>query len=116
MLEMLMFMREQFLRGVEIEAFIGRPDINALSAFIEGALFVRYCHRAQGDYGEFFDWLRDVKKECPQYATGGAWARKCLEECGGDHRAAIHRFLGFVAEFVALREQGGNPRAGTEQP
>jgi hypothetical protein len=116
-LEILMFIREQILGGVGIETFIKRPDISALRAFIGGMGFVCYSHRAgDHDFGEFFDWLRDVKNEFPQYATGGGWARKCLEECGGDHRAAILRYLNLVAEFVELKEQAARQGSKEEQP
>jgi hypothetical protein len=116
-LEILLFMRAQLLCGASIEAFIKRPDICALRTFIGGMLFVRRSHHlGDSDYGEFFDWLRDVKGECPQYATGGSWDRKCLEECGGDHRAAILRYLNLVAEFVELKEQAARQGSKEEQP
>jgi hypothetical protein len=115
LLELLLYMREQVLSGVEVEFFIRRPDINALRAFIQGMLFVSRSHRtpATGDHGEFFDWLRDVKDEFP---AGKGWAGKCLEECGGDHRAAILRYLNLVAEFVELKEQAVRTGGKEEQP
>jgi hypothetical protein len=50
----------------------------------------------------FVDWLRDVKQDFP---AGGGWARKFLEDCQGDHLAAIHKFLDRVAEFDALKRR-----------
>lgn len=112
-LEILIFMRDQVLGGARMETFIQRSDINALSAFIEGMLFVCRSYRVAGRAGEFFDWLRDVKDEFP---AGKGWAGKCLEECGGDHRAAILRFLNLVAEFVELKEQAERQGSKEEQP
>ena len=44
----------------------------------------------------FFDWLRDVKSEFP---TQG-WITKYLEDCNGDHIAAIKKFCGFLHEYL----------------
>jgi hypothetical protein len=50
-------------------------------------------------YQEFGAWLRDVRKEFP---SGKGWAGLYLEEAGGDHRAAIMRFLERCAEYDAM--------------
>jgi hypothetical protein len=112
-LEMLMFLREQVHQGVMLEIFIGQVDVMALHSMILGIRFGQFCNRIDDkDYKEFVEWLRDVKKEFP---SGGGWAGKCLDECHGDHRAAIEKFLGFVAEFVELKKrerQAGDMKPG----
>ncbi|MDC0709634.1 hypothetical protein POL68_14275 [Stigmatella sp. ncwal1] len=81
---------------------IGEINIIRLSSFIAG---YRACQSINGiqdnGYTLFRSWLRDVKAEFP---TDG-WDKKYLHDCGGDHERAIHKFLGFVAEFVALRDR-----------
>ncbi|HZH78368.1 MAG TPA: hypothetical protein VEY88_20235 [Archangium sp.] len=98
-LDILLFMREEIRNGTMPEMFIGAVDIHRLSAFVQGSELTLYYNRVPNDsYQQFLTWLRDVKQEFPQ---GGRWARKCLEDCGGDHLRAIQRFLELAAEFVS---------------
>jgi len=105
LLDYLMGMRDNMPRQLLLN--MGEINISRMVAFIDG---FRTCQDVNGlhdaEYGRFSDWLRDVKQEFP---TDG-WDAKYLRDCDGDHERAIARFLGFVAEFVALRErerQGG---------
>lgn len=100
MLDHLMRIRDGMPRQLLLS--IGDINILRLSSFIAG---YRACQSANGiqdtEYILFRDWLRDVKQEFP---TEG-WDQKYLRDCGGDHERAVHKFLGFVAEFIALRER-----------
>lgn len=103
-LEMLLFIREQLAQGVMPELFLGRLDIESLAAFIKGYAFALYCRGVlDPGYQAFITWLRDVKSEFP---AGGGWARRCLDVSGGEHRAAIQRFLDLVSEFVVTSREG----------
>jgi hypothetical protein len=102
-LDILLFVRGQLQQGVMPEMFFGRVDVHSLLGFVDGLHFTLYCqHRGDQRYMEFVDWLRDVKQEFP---AGGGWAKKYLEDCGGNHLAAIHRFFDAVAEFDALNRR-----------
>jgi hypothetical protein len=108
MLEMLLFIREQVRKGFMLEIFIGMPayvlhsTVETLESFIEGMKFMLACHGVQdAEFEEFMSWLREVKQAVP---PEGLWAEKLLEDAGGDHRAAIERFLDLAAEFVALKQ------------
>jgi hypothetical protein len=86
-------------KATMLEMFIGAVDIHRFNAFIQGSELTLYYNRVPNDsYQEFLAWLRDVKQEFPQ---GGGWARKCLEDCGGDHLRAIQKFLELAAEFAS---------------
>ena len=86
---------------------MGEVDVRRMGAFVDG---YRRCQSVNGivdeEYIRFRDWLRDVKQEFP----GEGWGEKYLRDCDGDHERAIAKFLGFVAEFVALRAR--EPRGG----
>ncbi len=102
-LDTLLFIREQILGGVMPEMFFGRPDVEAVAAFVHGVRFHLYCGRAEDSrYQEFSAWLRDVRNEFP---SGKGWAGLYLEEAGGDHRVAIQRFLDRCAEYDALTRE-----------
>lgn len=105
-LEVLLFIREQVLGGVMPEMFFGRLDVWAVAAFVHGVRFHLYCGGVEDSrYQEFIAWLRDVRNEFP---SGQGWAGLYLEQAGGEHRAAILRFLERCAEYDALtREQAG---------
>jgi hypothetical protein len=101
--DVLLFVRQQLQQGVIPEMFFGRVDIHALNGFVDGLHFTLYCqHHSDSRYMAFVEWLRDVKQEFP---AGGGWAKKYLEDCGGDHLAAIHKFFDAVAEFAALNRR-----------
>jgi hypothetical protein len=102
-LEVLLFIREQILGGVMPEMFFGRLDVGALAAFVHGARFHLYCGGVEDvRFQEFSAWLRDVRNEFP---AGKGWAGLYLEEAGGDHRAAILRFLDRCAEYDSLTRE-----------
>jgi hypothetical protein len=106
MLDYLMRVRSGMPRQLLLS--LGEINIIRLSSFIAG---YRACQSTNGlqdeEYMLFRDWLRDVKGEFPPEG----WDQKYLRDCAGDHERAIHKFLDFVAEFVALREQQ-RPRHG----
>jgi hypothetical protein len=102
-LEVLLFIREQILGGVMPEMFFGRLEVGAVEAFVHGVRFHLYCSGVEDSrYQEFSAWLRDVRNEFP---SGQGWAGLYLEEAGGDHRAAILRFLERCAEYDALTRE-----------
>ncbi|HEX5747197.1 MAG TPA: hypothetical protein VFZ09_13220 [Archangium sp.] len=102
-LDVLRFIREQILGGVMPEMFFGRLDVEAAAAFVHGVRFHLYCGGVEDSrYQEFSAWLRDVRNEFP---SGRGWAGLYLEEAGGDHRAAILRFLERCAEYDALSRE-----------
>ncbi|MFY0577530.1 hypothetical protein ACN28S_27305 [Cystobacter fuscus] len=99
-LEALVFMRDQIRSGVMLEIFIGRLDVRALSSFTDGIHFHQFCCGQKDEqYMAFIDWLREV---CGEFPSPGGWQEKYLADAGGDHRAAIMRFLDRCAEFVTL--------------
>jgi hypothetical protein len=107
-LDFLMFLREQVRQGIILDMFMGSTDAHALVAFIAGTQMVlRHNGLPDQEYREFIAWLRDVKQEFP----GEGWAVKYLKDCGGDHLAAIKKFLEFVAEFRETRRDSGSSRA-----
>lgn len=82
------------------EMFFGKLDVGAVAAFVLGVRFQLYCGGDEDPrYHEFITWLRDVRNEFP---PGKGWAGLFLEEAGGDHRAAIMRFLERCAEYDSL--------------
>lgn len=102
-LEVLLFIREQILGGVMPEMFFGRLDVWSVAAFVHGVRFHLYCGGVEDQrFQEFGAWLRDVRNEFP---AGKGWAGLYLEEAGGDHQAAILRFLERCAEYDALTRQ-----------
>ncbi|HZH13950.1 MAG TPA: hypothetical protein VE057_06285 [Archangium sp.] len=102
-LDVLLFIREQILGGVMPEMFFGRLDVGALAAFVHGVRFHLYGGGVEdARYQEFSAWLRDVRNEFP---AGKGWAGLYLEEAGGDHQAAILRFLERCAEYDSLTRE-----------
>jgi hypothetical protein len=98
-LEVLGFVRDQILKGVGIEVFIGSIDTDRFSTFVDGIHFYQYCcGRSDDSYIEFIAWLRDVKGEFP---SPGGWAKSLLAKANGDHRVAIMKFLDRGTEFVS---------------
>jgi hypothetical protein len=99
-LDLLLFLREQVRQGVILDMFMGSTNAHALVAFIHGALeALAHNGLEDAEYFRFVEWLRDVKREFP----GEGWATNYLKELGGDHRAAIIKFLDYVAEFRETR-------------
>ncbi|WP_225411917.1 hypothetical protein [Stigmatella hybrida] len=106
-IDLLLFLREQVRKGVILDMFMGSTHTHALNAFIAGSeQALRHNGFPDREYSEFVAWLRDAKKDYP--CEG--WAVKYLRDCGGDHLAAIKKFLEFVAEFRETRR--GNEARG----
>lgn len=99
LLEQLLRIRRDMEAG-HLEMHLGETNIHRLVGFVDG---YHACLRANGcrdvEYGHFFEWLRDEKREFPPEG----WAAKYLRDCDGDHARAIRKYLDFVAEFVARR-------------
>jgi len=97
LLDALSHMRRDFEAG-RLEMHLGAVDANVLAGFVAG---YRACLGDNGvgdpEYAAFSEWLRAEKGEFPPEG----WAEKYLREFQGDHRAAIRKFLNFVAEFRA---------------
>lgn len=101
-LDLLLFIREKVNEGVMLEMFLGVVNAHAMRAFIEGStLALQYNGFPDQEFKDFLVWLRDVKREWP----GEGWVAKYLRELGGDHAAAIKKFLDFAAEFAATRKR-----------
>jgi hypothetical protein len=100
--DLLLFIREKVNEGVMLEMFLGSVNAHAMRAFIEGSsMALQYNGLPDQEFQDFIVWLRDVKKEWPD----DGWVKKYLRELGGDHAAAIKKFLDFVAEFAATRKR-----------
>ena len=86
-----------------LSMYIGEPHVLSLNGFILG---FRICLSEKGNmderYYRFREWLREVKQEFPPEG----WCSKFLQDCGGDHLRAIHKFLDRVAEYHAQEEHG----------
>lgn len=104
-LEVMVFLRGQIHKGVMPEMFIRRLDVRAFASFVYGMYVYQHCcGQDDKQYMDFVDWLRDV---CEEFPSPGGWEEKYLSEAGGDHRAAIMRFLDRCAEFGALSKGKG---------
>lgn len=100
--DLLLFIREKVNEGVMLEMFLGSVNAHAMRAFIEGSsMALQYNGLSDQEFEDFVVWLRDVKREWPVEG----WVKKYLREFGGDHEAAIKKFLDFVAEFAATRKR-----------
>jgi len=101
-LDLLLFIREKVNEGVMLEMFLGSVNAHAMRSFIEGSsMALQYNGLPDQEFEDFVVWLRDVKREWPE----DGWVKKYLRELGGDHEAAIKKFLDFVAEFAATRRR-----------
>jgi hypothetical protein len=65
--------------------------IDLLRSYISG---YRSAEENDEEAAAFFDWLID-----DQFPTRG-WVTKCLEDCNGDHLAAITKFWGLLHEYL----------------
>lgn len=100
-LDLLLFIQRRMSEGLTLEMFLGAVDAHAMRAFIEGSsMALQYNGLSDQGFEEFVVWLRDVKKEWPVEG----WVKKYLRESGGDHEAAIRKFLDFAAEFASIRK------------
>jgi hypothetical protein len=99
----LLWMRERMYEGRELSSFTGLDTVDSLWCFSIGwCSYSAYNQRDEPGWEEFSIWLRDVKKEFP----GEGWHVKYLYDCQGDHRKAVLKFLGFVAEYMELQRSG----------
>ena len=100
--DLLLFIREKVNEGVMLEMFLGSVNAHAMVAFTQGSsLSLYYNGHPDQEFKDFMVWLRDIKREWPVEG----WVKKYLRELGGDHEAAIKKFLDFVAEFAATRKR-----------
>jgi len=98
LLDVLIEIRDEAGRGRPMWLFFGAERFDSMVAYLTG--YISSCHRNGIDdpeWGEFLTWLRDVRKRMPE-----GWARKYVEDAGGDHVKAMMKFLDYVAEFRAL--------------
>jgi hypothetical protein len=79
--------------------YIGEARVERMAGYIDG---YRLCLALAGlkdeEYPRFEHRLQDTGRVPP----GNAWEDPFLQAAGGDHEAAIHRFLDCAAEFRAL--------------
>ncbi|WNG13408.1 hypothetical protein [Cystobacter fuscus] len=80
--------------------FIGTIDVRRMAGFVDG---YRLCLALAGardeEYPRFERWLHEEKS----LPAGQEWPRLFLQACQGDDEQAIHRLLGFAAEFRSAR-------------
>jgi hypothetical protein len=99
MVDALLRIRGDLMKG-RIAMHLGEANVAVMEGFIAGYLACLSDQGVEdGEYEEFREWLREVKRAFPQEG----WAASYLRECHGDHHAAIQRLLDFVAEFAALK-------------
>ena len=97
-LKYLLRLRQDLQRG-QLRLHVREVDAQRFNTFVDGYnACMEFNDLADGQYGRFRDWLRDVKKEFP----GEGWPAPYLRMCHGDPERAISRYLDFVAEFVDL--------------
>jgi hypothetical protein len=99
-LDALLWIRRRMSEGRELSFITGSDTIDSLYSFTIG--WARNnASNAREDlvWQSFCVWLRDVKKEFP----GEGWHIKYLEDCQGDHRKAVLKYLDFAAEFMGSR-------------
>jgi len=97
-LKYLLRIRQDLQRG-QLRLHVREVDAQRFNTFVDGYnACMEFNGFADGQYGRFRDWLRDVKKEFP----GEGWPVAYLRTCHGDPERAISRYLDFVAEFADL--------------
>lgn len=76
--------------------YIGDARVERLAGYIDGyRLGLSLAGLKDEEYPRFERWLQDTGR----VPAGGTWEASLLQAAGGDHEAAIHRFLGCAAEF-----------------
>ncbi|ATB34276.1 hypothetical protein [Melittangium boletus] len=102
LLDALLYARQQLLKKRGLWFVTGFDTIESLVSFIAGwASNTQFNQGSDPEWEEFWDWLRDVKKEMPPEG----WHVKYLRDCDGDHERAALKFLDFVQEFIELRRR-----------
>ncbi len=105
LLDVLMEIHREAQRGRPLWLFFGQEHFDAMVAYLTGYVFCCYRNGFQDrEWGAFMKWLREVRKQMPE-----GWARKYVEDCGGDHVKAMMKFLDHAAEFRALRSGSTSP-------
>ena len=95
--DVLLFIKRELDKGRPLWLFTGYATAESLVSFIQGLELSRaYNSRPDERYRQFVSWLRDEKHEFP----GEGWADHYLRQHGGDHHAAVMRFLNYVTEFA----------------
>ncbi len=96
LLDALLWAHRQMSEGHELLFLTGTNSVHSLFSFTQGwASNSQFNERSDG-WGDFGDWLRDVKKEFPPEG----WHLKYLRDCQGDDREAALKLLDFVSEYV----------------
>lgn len=100
MLDALLWFRQRMRDGQRLSFLTGSETVDSLFCFTIGwNRNTIYNHHEDLTVEPFRNWLRDEKKEFP----GEGWHVKYLQDCGGDHRRAVQKFLDLAAEFKASR-------------
>jgi hypothetical protein len=100
MLDVLLYARKHVRERHALWFITGLDTVDSLFAFTIGwASNTQFNGRSDPEWEEFWDWLRDVKKEMPPEG----WHVKYLRDCDGDHERAALKFLDFVQEFRESR-------------
>lgn len=82
-----------------IGLYIGYARVERLAGYVDGyRLGLSMAGLKDEEYPRFEQWLQDSGRITP----GSAWEGPLLQAAHGDHEAAIHRFLDWVAEFRTL--------------
>lgn len=86
-------------RTGRIGLYIGYPHVERLAGYIDGyRLGLSLSGLQDEEYPRFDRWLQETGRATP----GSTWEFPFLNASGGDHEAAIHRFLECAAAFRAL--------------
>jgi hypothetical protein len=103
-LDALDFLRRHDEQGRTLLVFFGWEDVRRFRSFVDGLrVHLFLCGAPNPGFQAFLDWLRERHG-----LSSGPWEEKFLSEAGGDHMAAIRRYLGEVATF--RREVQGSNR------
>ncbi|BDG04803.1 hypothetical protein [Anaeromyxobacter oryzae] len=101
-LDALEFMRRLDDEGRPLSVFFGEWDVRRFGAFVDGLwAHLFFCGASNPGWQGFLDWLR-----IHHGLSSGPWEEKFLADAGGDHHAAIRRFLREAAEFRARTPAG----------
>jgi hypothetical protein len=86
-------------RRRNITIYIGDARVERMAGYIDGyRLCLSLAALKDDEYLRFERWLQDTGK----VPSGHTWEAAFLQAAGGDHDAAIHRFLDCAAAFRAL--------------
>jgi hypothetical protein len=100
LMDALLYARKRILANRGLWSVTGADTVESLGAFTVGwASNTQFNGRPDQDWEDFWDWLRDVKKEMPSEG----WQAKYLRDCDGDHERAALKFLDFAHEFMIQR-------------